>query len=228
MTDLIEAARAVVARWDSPDWSDAAHTRDYIDALRAAIEAAESAKPAAMLHQQDETGRFQVVMRGEAMLMDNRWIMVGPLYLHPPEPARQPMTEREIIGGFDVLPEALTFFTAFEAGVRHAERHHGIGVKTAWPETQRQRKAPETEITFLRRVADARQQIIDGMIAERCAKQDAEMPRPLADWHEDDGAVVWWKIPVDEPAWIGTPLDDGWPGYHTHWTPHPKPPERER
>lgn len=52
--------------------------------------------------------------------------------------------------------------------------------------------------------------------------------RPLADWHEDDGAVVWWWFLVDEPAWIGTPLDDDWPGYHTHWTPHPKLPERER
>jgi len=93
---------------------------------------------------------------------------------------------------------------------------------------KRPREDPEPEIAFLRRVADARQQIIDGMIAERCAKQDAEMPRPLADWHEDDGAVVWWRFLVDEPAWIGTPLDDDWPGYHTHWTPHPKPPERER
>ena len=44
---LIESARAIVARWDSPNWSDAAHTRDYIDALRAAIEAAEKAEPVA-------------------------------------------------------------------------------------------------------------------------------------------------------------------------------------
>lgn len=48
--------------------------------------------------------------------------------------------------------------------------------------------------------------------------------RPLDDWHEDDGPVVWWKLPVDEPAWIGTPLDSDWPGYHTHWTPHPAVP----
>lgn len=48
--------------------------------------------------------------------------------------------------------------------------------------------------------------------------------RPLDDWHEDDGPVVWWKLPVDEPAWIGTPLDSDWPGYHTHWTPHPAAP----
>lgn len=45
--------------------------------------------------------------------------------------------------------------------------------------------------------------------------------RPLSEWHEDDGPVVWWKFPVDEPAWIGTPNCDDWPGYHTHWTPHP-------
>lgn len=48
--------------------------------------------------------------------------------------------------------------------------------------------------------------------------------RPLDEWHEDDGPVVWWKSPVDEPAWIGTPLDSDWPGYHTHWTPHPAVP----
>lgn len=189
---LIESARAIVARWDSPNWSDAAHTRDYIDALRAAIEAAESAQP---------------------------------------EPARQPMTETEAWNCIcSVGPSVfdLRLLAHLNQLVRAVEAFHRIGVKTVGPESQCQRKDPEPEITFLRRVADARQQIIDGMIAERCAKQDAEMPRPLADWHEDDGAVVWWKIPVDEPAWIGTPLDDGWPGYHTHWTPHPKLPERER
>ena len=148
------------------------------------------------------------------------------------ELARQPMTDEQrmllIMAAFDAVKKPIVVAELCMEITRAVEAFHRIGVKTAWPETQRQRKDPEAEITFLRRVADARQQIIDGMIAERCAKQDAEMPRPLADWHEDDGAVVWWKIPVDEPAWIGTPLDDGWPGYHTHWTPHPKPPERER
>jgi len=45
--------------------------------------------------------------------------------------------------------------------------------------------------------------------------------RPLDEWHEDMGAVTWWRFPVEEAAWIGTPLDSDWPGYHTHWTPHP-------
>lgn len=52
----------------------------------------------------------------------------------------------------------------------------------------------------------------------------AQNARPLSEWHEDDGPVVWWLFPVHEPAWIGTPLDTDWPGYHTHWTPHPAAP----
>lgn len=48
---------------------------------------------------------------------------------------------------------------------------------------------------------------------------------PIDDWHEDDGPVVWWRFPVDEPAWIGTPNDSDWPGYHTHWTAHPPLPK---
>ncbi|MGX4583348.1 hypothetical protein [Paenibacillus chitinolyticus] len=52
-------------------------------------------------------------------------------------------------------------------------------------------------------------------------------PRPIDEWHEDDGAVLWWAFPIEEPPFCGTPLDSDWPGYHTHWTPlvipeHPK------
>lgn len=43
--------------------------------------------------------------------------------------------------------------------------------------------------------------------------------RPLASWHEDFGDVLWWKFPIDEPPYVGSPLDTAWPGYHTHWTP---------
>lgn len=52
----------------------------------------------------------------------------------------------------------------------------------------------------------------------------SEVARPRSEWHEDDGPVTWWSIPVQEPAWIGQPTDSDWPGYHTHWTPHPKVP----
>lgn len=52
--------------------------------------------------------------------------------------------------------------------------------------------------------------------------------RALAEWHEDDGNVLWWawcgREWAGEPAWAGTPNDSDWPGYHTHWTPHPNQP----
>jgi len=73
-----------------------------------------------------------------------------------------------------------------------------------------------------------------------------ERARPLAEWHEDHGPVLWWRFPVDEPPYVGTPHDlgravvvelrawegstqtslmvGGWPGYHTHWTPLPPVP----
>lgn len=66
--------------------------------------------------------------------------------------------------------------------------------------------------------------------------------RPYDEWHEDIGPVLWWKFPIEEPPYVGTPNDlgfaikveiteptgkqalnpvlvGGWPGYHTHWTP---------
>lgn len=64
--------------------------------------------------------------------------------------------------------------------------------------------------------------------------------RPLGEWHEDYGDVLWWH--PGEAPWVGTPLDlgrgyelgiadfstvvhlGGWPGYHEWWTPLPDTP----
>lgn len=62
--------------------------------------------------------------------------------------------------------------------------------------------------------------------------------RPFSEYHGDMGDVLWWKFPITEPPYVGSPLDfgqrievhgsngiiasgnvGGWPGYHTHWTP---------
>lgn len=37
-------------------------------------------------------------------------------------------------------------------------------------------------------------------------------------WHEDIGPVLWWDFPVEEPPYCGTPLDDDFPNYKTHFT----------
>lgn len=49
--------------------------------------------------------------------------------------------------------------------------------------------------------------------------------RPLEEWHEDYGDVLWWKFPIEEPPYVGSPLCSDWPEYHTHWTPLPPLPE---
>lgn len=76
----------------------------------------------------------------------------------------------------------------------------------------------------------------------------AVIARPIADYHEDMGDVLWWKFPITEAPYVGTPNDlgfgyqiaaaigmdplreingnvGGWPGDHTHFTPIPIPQE---
>lgn len=67
--------------------------------------------------------------------------------------------------------------------------------------------------------------------------------RPLEEWSESDGDVLWWFFPMTEPPYVGGPhclgqiievhahrgmvctgMVGGWPGYHTHWTPLPATP----
>lgn len=45
--------------------------------------------------------------------------------------------------------------------------------------------------------------------------------RPLSEWRDDFHTVIWYKLPIDEPPYVGTPHDCDWPGYHTHWSPLP-------
>lgn len=56
-----------------------------------------------------------------------------------------------------------------------------------------------------------------------------ERARPMEEWGEDYGDVLWWKFPIEEPPYVGSPLDANWPAYHTHWTPivMPQPPKGE-
>lgn len=43
------------------------------------------------------------------------------------------------------------------------------------------------------------------------------------EWHEDHGPVLWWRIPAEEPPYVGTPLDIDFPEGVMHWTPLPTP-----
>lgn len=63
--------------------------------------------------------------------------------------------------------------------------------------------------------------LVDHLIAHGVTVQEAA--RPIEEWHEDFGDVLWWKFPIEEPPYVGSPLDEKWPDYHTHWIPIPLP-----
>jgi len=50
-------------------------------------------------------------------------------------------------------------------------------------------------------------------------------PVPVSEWHEDIGNGLWWRFPIEEPPYVGSPLDTDWPGHHTHFTLLPVPQE---
>src|SRR4051812_14017297 len=48
--------------------------------------------------------------------------------------------------------------------------------------------------------------------------------RPESEWHEDEGSsLLWWRFPVTEPPYIGSPLDEDFPDDVTHWTRYAVP-----
>lgn len=51
-------------------------------------------------------------------------------------------------------------------------------------------------------------------------KQNKEATTPilLEDWGEDYGDCLWWKFPIEEPPYCGSPLDYNFPDYVTHFT----------
>ena len=71
----------------------------------------------------------------------------------------------------------------------------------------------------------AAEHIADYLIANGVTVQ--QPARPLEEWGEDYGDVLWWAFPIEEPPYVGSPLDAAWPGYHTHWTPLTEPPKGE-
>ena len=109
-TPLQQAAQAMIDRWDSTSWKDTPHTAHYIAELRKELDAelAQSVEPAAWMTQEGESP--------------------VPLYLHPPQQAKQvPMTEKQIdkihADTARLAQIRTTFFIAF---ARAIEAHHGI------------------------------------------------------------------------------------------------------
>jgi hypothetical protein len=60
---------------------------------------------------------------------------------------------------------------------------------------------------------------IERLEAAEAQVRQLKTARPIDEWHEDYGDVLWWTFPIEEAPYCGNPLDSAWPGYHTHWTP---------
>jgi len=76
---------------------------------------------------------------------------------------------------------------------------------------------------------DVAEAIVRAVIAAWSAAQPYLEARPYNEWHEDIGNVLWWRFPIEEPPYAGTPLDDAWTDkYYTHFSliPIPTPPEQ--
>lgn len=60
---------------------------------------------------------------------------------------------------------------------------------------------------------------IDWLIESLEVHEEARNPKAIGEWHEDEGNVIWWKLPINEPPYVGTPLDSDFKeGYYTHFT----------
>ena len=53
----------------------------------------------------------------------------------------------------------------------------------------------------------------------RVRELDTPTARPIEEWHEDMGPVLWWKFPVQEAPYSGSETDVDFPDHVTHWTP---------
>lgn len=77
----------------------------------------------------------------------------------------------------------------------------------------------DQDVSWLKAENSALRAEVERLLVRVAELSPASAPRPLKYWHEDIGTVLWWRFPVDEPPYVGSPCDDDWPGYHTHWTP---------
>ena len=65
----------------------------------------------------------------------------------------------------------------------------------------------------------------DIALCEHCAKTTKRAALPTKEeWCAKEDAISKQKNSHWRPAWIGAPNCEDWPGYHTHWTPHPEQP----
>lgn len=72
-----------------------------------------------------------------------------------------------------------------------------------------------------RRVRDEKHEATDAFVGVVRELDALRTPRPRDEWKESDGTVLWWRLPVEEPPYVGDLREDDFPDDVTHWTPIP-------
>ncbi len=137
MSDLRQAAQAALSALELAQtdvhWELNSPTRRVLRkaelALRAALEAQQ--EPVAEriiydLHGLHDTELIRENDSGDALIRLDDAIAVVEEHLAAP-PARKPLPQVDVIAGFCETPHENQYVAVFEAGVRFAERAHGIG-----------------------------------------------------------------------------------------------------
>lgn len=65
--------------------------------------------------------------------------------------------------------------------------------------------------------------VIEDAVSEILDLRAAATLRPLDEYHEDFGTVLWWRLPITEPPYVGSTLDIDFPDDVTHWSRLPIP-----
>jgi len=134
MSDLHKAAQALVDRWDTPLWKDAPHTGQYIDALRAALAQPEPYPlPDSLYPDSKDWIASDYAGRVEWLHFMYKSKKREVEHLETAQPERKPLTEDEIELAYREiwrdLSDGFSHTSAewIEAGIRYAEKAHGIG-----------------------------------------------------------------------------------------------------
>jgi hypothetical protein len=100
-----------------------------VTALRLAIEQAEKQEPVINIELSRRMAAVKVSNFYGSIIKDAEKEIErlhGLVLQHTAPPQRQPLTQTEVVEGFCKTPHSVQYVSVFDAGVRFAERKHGI------------------------------------------------------------------------------------------------------
>lgn len=111
------------------------------------------------------------------------------------------------------VSEAINKLTVKRDDALHFQKMYAPG-ELGWTGNESKAIAYSTAINVLEQLDEPQAEKVEAHLAEH--------------WNEDMGDVLWWNFPVEEPPYCGTPLDEHFPKYKTHFSMIDMPTEIEK